>query len=78
MDTTSRLWLSTESGSNVRVYYSDPPYTGFSGPIVLASNIGSDDITVVTALRDFIEEDFAWQTATIALGGTPDRNQPDR
>ncbi len=52
VDTTDRLWLSTESGSTVRVYYSDPPYTTFNGPIVLASNINSDDITVVTALRN--------------------------
>src|SRR5919197_928387 len=50
IDTTDRMWLSTESGSNVRVYYSDYPYSAFSGPITLANNINSDDITVVTAL----------------------------
>src|SRR5438552_2971542 len=48
--TMDRMWLSTESGSNVRVYYSDYPYSAFSGPITLANNIDSDDITVVTAL----------------------------
>jgi hypothetical protein len=52
VDSDGRLWLATESGSNVRVYYSDPPYTGFSGPITLATNINADDITVVTALPD--------------------------
>jgi len=50
IDTMDRMWLSTESGSNVRVYYSDYPYSAFSGPITLANNIDSDDITVVTAL----------------------------
>lgn len=50
VDSTERMWLSTESGSKVTVYYSDPPYTSFQGPVILASNIGADDITVVTAL----------------------------
>jgi hypothetical protein len=44
------MWLSTESGSNVLVRYSDFPYTSFQGPISLANNIAADDITVVTAL----------------------------
>jgi len=50
MDTTGRLWLSTESGSSVLVYYSDYPYSTFSAPISLTTGIASDDITVVTAL----------------------------
>lgn len=49
-DTTGRLWLSTESGTSIRVHYSDPPYTAFGGPITLASNINGDDISVVTSL----------------------------
>src|SRR5204863_7239540 len=50
VDSTGRLWLSTENGSNVRVYYSDVPYSSFSGPIALATNIAADDITMVVAL----------------------------
>jgi hypothetical protein len=52
IDSTGRMWLATESGSSVRVYHSDFPYSSFTGPIVLASAISSDDITVVTALPD--------------------------
>ena len=38
---------------------------------------GSLYARVVAALRDFLEEDFAWQTATIVPGDSPDGNQPD-
>ena len=44
------MWLATENGANLNVYYSDAPYTSFSGPITLANNINDDDIGVVTAL----------------------------
>src|SRR3990172_5380783 len=50
IDSTGRMWLATESGSNVHVYYSDSPYSSLTGPVVLANNINADDITVVTAL----------------------------
>src|SRR5581483_1022911 len=50
IDTTRRLWLSTESGSNVLVRWSDPPYSTFSNPITLANNIAADDITSVIAM----------------------------
>jgi len=50
IDTTGRMWLSTEAGSNVVVYYSDSPYSTWNGPVTLASGIGSDDITVITKI----------------------------
>jgi len=50
IDSTGRMWLSTESGSNVLVYFSDYPYSTFAGPILLADDILEDDITVVAAL----------------------------
>ncbi|MBN2315232.1 MAG: hypothetical protein JXM79_14980, partial [Sedimentisphaerales bacterium] len=52
IDSTGRMWLSTEAGSDVVVYYSDPPYSSWFGPVTVASGIHSDDITVVTALPD--------------------------
>ena len=51
LDSTGRMWLATESGSDVLVYYSDPPYSTFRGPLLVANGITSDDIAVVTALR---------------------------
>ena len=50
VDSTGRMWLATENGANLNVYYSDSPYTSFSGPVTLATNINGDDIGVVTAL----------------------------
>jgi len=50
VDSTERLWLSTENGSHVRVYYSDFPYSAFQGPVTIADNIAADDITMVVAL----------------------------
>ena len=45
-----RMWLATENVANLNVYYSDSPYSSFTGPITLANNINDDDIGVVTAL----------------------------
>jgi uncharacterized repeat protein (TIGR01451 family) len=50
VDSTGRMWLATDSGSDVEAYYSDSPYSSFSGPITLSTNIGSDDIAGVIAL----------------------------
>ncbi|HUS83435.1 MAG TPA: LamG domain-containing protein, partial [Dehalococcoidia bacterium] len=52
IDSTGRMWLATEDGSNVTVYYSDSPYSSFSGPITLANNITEDDISGVIAMPD--------------------------
>lgn len=52
IDSTGRMWLATESGTNVHVHYADSPYAAFTGPIALATNIATDDIAVVTALPD--------------------------
>src|SRR5215203_2056013 len=50
IDSTGRMWLATESGTNINIYYSDSPYSVFAGPVNLAGNIADDDISVVTAL----------------------------
>ena len=52
VDSTERMWLSTESGTDVVIYYSDSPYSLWNGPITIATGISSDDISVVTALPD--------------------------
>jgi Concanavalin A-like lectin/glucanases superfamily/Bacterial Ig domain/Cadherin-like domain/Putative Ig domain/Calcineurin-like phosphoesterase len=50
IDSTGRMWLSTETSTDINVYYSDAPYSSFSGPVQLATGINGDDISVVTAL----------------------------
>lgn len=50
VDSTGRMWLATENGSNVNVHHSVSPYSTFSAPITLANNIGSDDIAAIIAM----------------------------
>ena len=50
IDSTGRMWLATDNGSNIIVYYSDSPYSSFSGPITLANNVDDDDISDVIAM----------------------------
>jgi len=50
VDTTGRLWIAADNGSLVQVRYSDGLYQSWSSPITVASGIGSDDISVITAL----------------------------
>ena len=52
INSTDRMWLATETASSIVVYYSDAPYSSFSGPVTLATGINDDDISVVTALPD--------------------------
>jgi uncharacterized repeat protein (TIGR01451 family) len=49
IDSTGRMWLATES-VGIEMFYSDYPYTAFTGPIVIANDVDSDDIAAVTAL----------------------------
>ncbi len=50
-DSTNRLWIAFDTTYEVRVVYSDAPYGSWSAPITLASNISSDDISLVTAMH---------------------------
>lgn len=50
IDSTGRMWVAYDSKDKIVVQYSDGPYTQWSGPIVIAQGIKSDDITAITAL----------------------------
>ncbi len=50
VDGTGRIWLATENATQVYVRWADAPYTTFSDPVVVASGISDDDISVVTAI----------------------------
>ena len=49
IDSTGRMWLATET-VGIEMYYSDYPYAAFTGPIVLANDVDTDDIASVAAL----------------------------
>jgi hypothetical protein len=55
VDSQGRMWLATDRAAGtdqIVVYYSDAPYSTWSGPVTLATGITSDDIAVITAFPD--------------------------
>ncbi len=60
VDSTGRMWLASETSSTIVAYYSDSPYSSFSGPVTLASGINGDDIGVVVALPHEDEIGVLW------------------
>jgi hypothetical protein len=51
IDSNGRMWVAYDNDvSNIEVRYSDVPYSTWSDPIVVASNVHKDDIAALTAL----------------------------
>jgi Concanavalin A-like lectin/glucanases superfamily len=50
IDGTGRMWAASDGSSTALVWYSDSPYSSWSGPVTVASGIKLDDICVVTKL----------------------------
>ena len=51
VDDRGRMWVATDVVTDIQVWWSDAPYTSWSAPINLASNINADDICVVTKMK---------------------------
>lgn len=54
VDSQGRMWLATEDGSDMVFYYSDSPYSVWTGPIALWALPNDDDIGLVTVLNDSV------------------------
>lgn len=50
LDTTNRLWIASNSGGNILVRHSDPPYSTWSTPVIIASGVTSSDICAIAAM----------------------------
>jgi len=50
IDSTGRMWLATESGTEIHAYHSASPYSSFSGPVTVATGVNADDICAVIAM----------------------------
>jgi len=50
IDGNGRMWVASDAVTDIRVRWSDPPYSNWSGPITVATGINSDDICSVIAL----------------------------
>ncbi len=49
VDSTGRLWLATDHFNWVYVYYSDPPFSSFTGPTILTDQTGLGDVNSIVA-----------------------------
>lgn len=54
LDGQGRLWLASDAATQINVRYSDPPYTDWSAPMPLATDLDPDDVgalVYIPALR---------------------------
>ena len=50
VDSTGRMWIVSDPGSNVEVRYSDGLYTNWSSSFIVGSGMNSDDIASIVAM----------------------------
>ena len=48
IDSSGRMWLASDDGTEIHVRWSDSPYSSWSKPITLATGISVDDICAIT------------------------------
>lgn len=51
IDNRGRMWLASDTDSDITVQWSDHPYKSWSTPITLANNVSYDDISSVIAMN---------------------------
>ncbi len=58
IDSQGRMWLGSDASTTIEVRYSDSPYSAWSGPVTLATNLSNrvdqDDICAIIAFDDKI------------------------
>lgn len=52
IDSQNRMWLAYQKSNDIKVQYSDPPYSSWSSSIDLETSVDSDDICAVVAFED--------------------------
>ena len=62
LDTQGRMWLASENDATDQIvaYYSDSPYSTWSGPVTVASGVNDDDIALVTRLPGLNQIGVLW------------------
>jgi hypothetical protein len=50
IDGTGRMWLASDGTDEINVRWSDPPYSVWSSPIILATGVEEDDICVIISM----------------------------
>jgi len=67
VDGNGRMWVAADGTTDIRVWWSDAPYTSWSSPIVVASGVSTDDICAITKLPGKIG--IFWSNQTTGLFG---------
>ncbi|MFC5270242.1 T9SS type A sorting domain-containing protein [Adhaeribacter terreus] len=81
IDTAGRMWLASDIDTTIIAMWSDPPYSNWSKPIVIASNVLPDDIGAVTAFPMFNKIGIFWsnqRTKRFGFKLHPDGAPPER
>ncbi|MFC5270243.1 LamG-like jellyroll fold domain-containing protein [Adhaeribacter terreus] len=60
IDSNGRMWVAYDNNSSILVRWSDAPYSSWSSPITVASNINDDDIGAVIAFPMFNKIGVLW------------------
>ena len=50
IDNTHRIWAASNQNTKMLAWYSDAPYTSWTGPIVIATGTGETDICAITCM----------------------------
>jgi hypothetical protein len=60
IDSNGRMWVAYDTDNDIKVRWSDPPYSNWSSSITVASNINADDIGAVVAFPMFNKIGVFW------------------
>lgn len=60
IDGAGRMWLASDGFNDIRVRWSDSPYSTWSSPVIVATGVTDDDICVVIALPDQGQMGIFW------------------
>jgi ribosomal protein L21E len=59
-DNRGRIWTASDGLTEIKLWYSDAPYTTWSAPITIASNVKDDDICTLVAMPSLGKIGIFW------------------
>jgi hypothetical protein len=68
-DGTGRMWLASDAETDIRVRYSDAPYTTWSDPVTIAAGLSPDDVCTLVAMPRTKEIGVFWSNQQTARYG---------
>jgi hypothetical protein len=77
IDGNGRMWLASDAITSVNIRWSDQPYTLWSSPITIATNISTDDICVVKSIPALNKVGILWSNQISKRFGFKTHNNND-